>query len=387
MEEDDCGRRAPVFPSVEAMIRRCRHRSASIVTNNCRGAGYQPRTALRLGSRLCAMRWSVGLSVLGISSAGAAGDPVATFYKNKTINIVVAGGPDGGYGQYANLIGPFITKYLPGNPTIVTQFMPGGGGITAANYLYNLAPHDGTSLATLLSSLPISERIGRPGIHYSSANFAWIGRFSSLNGVVTVRHDAPATTIEAMKKTPIVVGSAGVQELPILSNWAIGTKFKIISGYEGSQGSVLAYERGEVDAFYTSWDNLKSSYARHLHDLHVLQSGLEAEKGYGDAPLLLDLVTDPEKREVTRFFAAEDTIGRFLVGPPNVPPARVEALRKAFDAAIADPDFLAKATKLNIAAQSGAALQSVVSRVLATPSNIVAMGIQAVGLGAAVSDR
>ena len=320
------------------------------------------------------------VSLYCVLPAAAADDPVADFYRDKIVNIIVAGGPGGGYGLYANTISPFLSEHIPGKPTIVTRYMPGAGGIAAANYLYNVAPRDGTHLGALLSSQPISEKIGRSGVRYDSTKFAWIGRLSALNGVLTLRRDAPATTLDEIKKTEIVVGSSGVQYLPILSNWALGTKFKIISGYEGSQGGVLAYDRGEVHAYYSSWSALKSAYPQHLKDIQIIQSGLEKEPGFDDVPLLLDLVADAKKKEVVAFFAAEATIGRFLVAPPDTPPARVAALRKAFDDTMADSAFLAKAKTLDLDPRSGEFLQSVVSHQLSASPELIALAKQIVGI-------
>ena len=315
-------------------------------------------------------------------TAHAQESQAAEFFRGKNISVVVAGGPAGGQAQYVNMIAPYLTKHIPGHPAIVTRLMPGGGGMIASNFLYNLSPHDGTELGALLASQPISEKLGRPGVRYASAKYTWIGRFASTNGVIVAHKNAKAKTIEEAKTTEIVIGAPGVEQLPALSNWALGTKFKIIRGYRGLQDSVLAYERGEIDGFYSSWTGLKSSFQRHMNDNIFMQSALESEPEYAHIPLLTDLVTDPRKKAVTTFFASEYTIGRFLVAPPNLPADRSAVLRKAFDDAIADPEFRTRAVALDIEPRTGAALQEIVARVLDTPADIIETAKQATDIEA-----
>ena len=192
----------------------------------------------------------LALSLAVISTVPAGAQSVADFYKGKNIEIYVGAGAGGGYGLYSRVLAEFMARHIPGKPSMTLKFMAGSAGVKAANYLYNVAPKRGTSLGFFLSSQPTSEATGRKGVKYKSANFHWLGRMVDIITVMTIKRTAPATTLAALKKTEIIAGitrPGSTTHIPYaIMNWALGTKFKIVSGYKGSAGPALAFDRGEV---------------------------------------------------------------------------------------------------------------------------------------------
>lgn len=311
---------------------------------------------------------------------------VADFYKGKNIEVYVAAGAGGGYGLYSRVLAEFMPAHIPGRPTMTLKFMSGSAGVKAANYVYNVAPKRGTSLGFFLSSQPTSEATGRKGVKYKTANFHWIGRMVDIISVVTVKRTAPATTIAAMKNTEVIAGitrPGSSTHLPYaIMNWALGTKFKIVTGYKGSAGPALAFDRGEVATVAAPWGTLRTRRPHMLKEVQLVQVALGKDKLRPDVPLLMDLVTDPKQKIAVKFLSAQASFGRTLAAPPGVPADRVAALRKAFDATMNDPKFraAAKKRKMDLAPLSGAELQKMVLEHLATPADIVKVAKKAAGM-------
>ncbi len=335
---------------------------------------------------ICALQSIIVLTFAAMAGSPANADPVADFYKGKNIVIYVGAGAGGGYGLFARLLSKYMPTHIPGNPTMVLKFMPGSAGVKAANYLYNVAPKNGAALGFFLSSQPTSEATGRKGVRYKSAKFNWIGRVADIVSVVTVRRDGPATSIEAIKKTQIIAGTTrpgSTTHMPFtIMNWALGTKFKIVTGYKGSAGPALAFERGEVHAVAAPWGTLRTRRPQFLKEIQIVQIALAKDKMRPDVPLMMDLVKGAAQKAAVRFLSAQASIGRTLTTPPGVPAARVAALRKAFDATMKDPEFVsaAKKRKMALAPLSGAAVAKMVQEHLATPADIVKMAKTAAGM-------
>ena len=319
-------------------------------------------------------------------TAPAHAQSAADFYKGKNIEIFVGAGAGGGYGLYSRVLTEFMPRHIPGHPTMTLKFMAGSAGVKAANYVYNVAPKRGTALAFMLSSQATSEATGRKGVKYKSANFHWLGRMVDIITVVTVKRSAPATTIDAMKKTQLIVGitrpGSNTHITYAVMNWALGTKFKIVSGYKGSAGPALAFDRGEVHTVAAPWGTLRTRRPHFLKEISLVQVALAKDPERQDVPLLMDLIKDPDKKIAVRFLSAQASIGRTLAAPPGVPPYLIAALRKAFDATMRDPKFLAAAEKrmMALAPLSGAAVEKIVREHLATPAHIVKVAKKAAGM-------
>lgn len=326
---------------------------------------------------------------LGVSLAAlpSAADEVADFFKGKTVTITSAGGAGGGYGVYALLLSEHIGRHIPGSPNIIVTYMPGAGGVSAANHAYNVAPKDGTVILAPLQSMPTLQLLGRSAVRYDAAKFNWIGRAAeTTSGFVVSKSVAADFAALKAHKAEINVGITQIGApnhiLPALMKYCTGVKLKLVSGYKGSGPMALAFQRREVDGLGLPLDSLRLVYSDILKDTVIAQTGFERARAFPDVPLVLDLCPDPAKRKVVEVFQVQEVMGRSYAVPPGTPAARVAALRRAFDAAFRDPALLAmaKERKLEINPLSGQAVQQIVERHIATESETVAVAKQAVGL-------
>ena len=333
-------------------------------------------------TRSFAIGTSAALAVVGLTHAASA-DPVADFYKGKTVTILVPIGPGGTYDLYGRLGAEILQKHLPGKPTVITQLMTGGGGAVSTNYIANRSPKDGTALISLHGSAPQNQVLGVTGISYDLAQFLMIGQFSPLNSSLTVmRALSPAQSIEEAKNKEVVLGSTGQgsyqYHLPILLNQLIGTKFKVVLGYRGIPEQNLAMERGEImgrGGTIVSWAVTEAHWVNENRIVHLVQVGLGRAKGFEDVPNANELVKDPEHKLAIDLVSSGSLMGRSLAGSPGIPADRAKALRDAFDAGMKDPEILAKAKelKLDLEPASGTALDAIVKRILTTPKPVVEM--------------
>ena len=314
--------------------------------------------------------------VMAAAAAGpvAAQDSVADFYHGKTIRLIIGYSPGGGYDSYARLVAQFMGKYIPGNPAIVPQNMPGAGSRKAAAFMEKVAKQDGTFLATADQALAVAQAMHDPRLKVDAGSFNYIGSTVQDNNVLITWHTSGIKTIDdAMKKSvPIgATGSATGSAYPKVMNAILGTKFKIVGGYPGGKDINMAMENGEVAGRGSvNWASLKPLGWQQGGKVNVLvQVGLRSEPDLKGVPLLFALAKDDNDRKMLRLLCSAAAVGRPIFTTPNVPKARVEALRKAFDKMVADPDFLkaAESEGLNIDPTSGAELQKTVQDILATP--------------------
>jgi len=306
---------------------------------------------------------------------------VEGFYRGKQIAILVGSAAGSGYDLYARLLARHMGRHLAGNPTVIVQDMPGGGGLTAVNHLYNVAAKDGTVIGAVQRGATIAPLIQPEGVKYDVAKLAWLGSTNSETGVLAVWHTAPQQTIQDVMKTELLIGGSGPatdsETFPRVYNKTIGTRLRIISGYESTAPILLAMERGEVQGIgNSSWSNWTTSYAHYLEEKQVrilLQAGLQKHPDLSGVPMALDLARGPAERQILELYLASNTIGRPFVAPPGLPEARVAALRAAFDQSMRDPDLLAEAAKekLDISALDGAYIQATLQRLFATPPDVV----------------
>jgi tripartite-type tricarboxylate transporter receptor subunit TctC len=324
---------------------------------------------------------------LGVATHPAAANDVADFYKGKTITITTASGAGGGYGVYAMLIREHISKYIPGNPNVIVTYSPGGGGQVAADYAYNVAPKDGTWILAPLQSMPTLQLVGKVGIRYNAAKFRWIGRAAETTSGFVVSAKA-ASGLDALlaRQSEIVIGTtqpgAPNHILPALLHYCPSVKMKLVSGYKGSAPLALAFQRNEVDGLALPLDSLRLVYPDLLKDPMIAQSGLTRARDFADVPLAVELCKDADKRKVVEFFQVQEEMGRSYALPPDTPPARVAALRTAFDMVMKDPALLAtaKERQLDINPLSGAEVQKLVEGHIATSDATVAIAKRAVEL-------
>lgn len=325
---------------------------------------------------------ATGVLILLCGSASAQ-EAVANFYKGKSINLYIGFGAGGGYDTYARTVARFMGKHIPGDPTIIPRQMTGAGSLTAANFVYNQAPKDGTVLATANQTLPLNQIVGDPGVKFNAEKFAWIGNPNADVNIVLTWRKSGIKTIEDAKTREVLVGATGTPPTasalyPDLMNKVLGAKFKVILGYRGTADMDLAMERGELDGLGSdAWATVKATKPDWLrkHEINILvQIGLKRAKDLPNVPLLMDLAKNDADRTLLKILSASTTVGRPLFAPPGTPPDRVKALRRAFDETMTDPKFIAEARRmrLNLNPVSGEELDQIVKEMVEAPKPIVA---------------
>ena len=303
------------------------------------------------------------------------------FYKGKTITIVVSYPPGGGYDLLARALANYMGRYIAGNPAMVVQNMPGAGSRIAAGYVYNVAPQDGTVMATVSQYLPLAQLMENETT-FDSGKFNWIGNLGQGgNNVMAAWAATGIRSIDDIKTKQLIVASTGPQTnteyYPAVLNNLYGTKFKLIGGYSGFPQTLLAIERGELEgsssADWPGWKLIRPDWISQKKVNFFLQIGSKREPELPEVPLLNDLARNDEERQILDMVTSGVDIGRpFMVGP-KVPADRVKMLRSAFDKLLGDADFLASLKKQNleISPMSGEELQKLVERTANAPKVIV----------------
>ncbi len=303
---------------------------------------------------------------------------VADFYRGKTLNVLVGVSAGGEYDFLARLVARFIGKHIPGNPAVVSSNMVGAGGITEANYLYNVAPKDGTFIGMIQNALPTMQAVGVPGPQFDSARFNWVGSISPTVETLALWHTSGVTNIEEARQREIIIGAVGhggiTYTFPVMMNEFAGTKFKIVVGYPGGNDVNVAMERGEVAGRNNTWSSWKTTKRKWLDEKTISILAYEGPKpvDLNGIPSLEDLAKTDADRQAIRLIAAGTRYGRPLAAAPGVPADRIEALRAAFMETMKDPEFLkeAAANSIDVDPVSGEAMRKVSEELIATPQAI-----------------
>jgi tripartite-type tricarboxylate transporter receptor subunit TctC len=318
--------------------------------------------------------------LLTVTTAPVSADPVEDFYKNKTITILVGYSPGGSYDYYARVFARHMGKYIPGAPAVVVQNMPGGGSLRAANHLFNVAPKDGTALGVLTQTLMLEGPLGTPGVMYNAAEFSYIGRMTLVLETMIAWHEAKAKNIEDVKKYEIIAGGTGptspTEGYPRLLNAFAGTKFRIVSGFEGTSDLMLAMERREIDALENSWASVVRTKKEWIEQKKInvlVQAVSERSKQLPDVPTLVEMGSNEEDRAALAYYVSSAGVSRSLVGAPGIPADRLAALRAAFQAATKDPLLLEeiKKSQSEFEPASGEYLEQLAKTVAATPRAVI----------------
>src|SRR5215470_15221894 len=318
---------------------------------------------------------------LALLALGAAADAAAQDTIDRPVTIYVAGTAGGGVDLYARLLGRHIGRHIPGKPGVTVQVMPGAGGIRAANFLAEQAPRDGTAIGAFANGPIIEPLIGARNPGYDMSKFTWIGAVTKDVGLCVSFATTPFKTIDDVKKQQMVVGGTGAgsetDTWPIVLNDVLGTKFKLVTGYLGSQETILAMERGETHGRCVfSYSALKIAKPDWLRDKKVNVLVLTAAERNGDfpgVPVVLDLVTKVEDRQLLELMVGPTAMARPFVAPPALPANKTALLRRAFDATVSDPEFRAEAERIqaDLAPSTGEEVQKVVERIYATPGPVI----------------
>jgi tripartite-type tricarboxylate transporter receptor subunit TctC len=323
---------------------------------------------------------------LGAASPAAAQTP-EQFYKGKTITILLGHPPGGSYDLYARLAADHMKRFIPGNPNIIVQHKPGGGGVAAVLSFYAQGPRDGTMMGLFTETIGHTQ-ILQPEIgKWKVEEMAYVGSFVPSNAALVVRKGAPARTPEAMRATPINVGCTGVNsqsyQYPASLKSLGGMRYNLVCGYPGSAEVILAMHRGEVDMFSGSWHVWRATQKSGLDDgslIPVIQGGLSRTKDLPNVPLMQELAADTRTRTIIAFISAGSAIGRALIAPPNVPADRLAALRTAFDKVVLDPDFIADAAKrsADLEPTPGATVQGYSDAIAKAPKDVIEAATRAI---------
>ncbi len=335
-----------------------------------------------------AARLALLLVALPLFCLPAAAQNPAEFYKGKTISLITSTGVGGTYDVVARLVAHYMPRYIPGNPTIIVQNMPGGGNLLATNYMFNLAPKDGTAIATIHSAMPLQQALDAGGVRYNADQFNWLGSTGAQNEVILVWHTAGVKTLQDATEKQIVLGGtgagAGIVILPTVMNNLLGTKFKIVTGYRTSEDVNLGMERGEVQARAFGFDSITSQHPDWISEHKVaflVQSGARRDKRLADIPLVTEFAKNDEQRQIFQLFSSAPALGQPYVAPPGLPTDRLDVLRKAFSATLSDKDFLADSEKIRftIDATNADEVTEIVRQTIHAPADIIAKAKAAIG--------
>ena len=301
------------------------------------------------------------------------------FFARKTITIYIGYTAGGSYDLYARLIARHLGKHVPGNPTVVAQNMPGAGSMKAANYIYQVAPKDGTALGVIVELAALEQVLGNSAAQYDAAKFTYVGRVATSNNIFMQWHTSKVQSIADLQKIESTLAGTGpgsiAETIPRLFNAIIGTKFRLVSGYPGldrghaGDGARRGRRHRLVlgGGFVTKQNLLKEKKIR-----IILQTQPERHPDLPDAPSITEYGNTPEDRQVTALYASGSGVGRSVIGPPDIPADRLKVLRDAFNAMVKDPDFVADIKKLNVELDplSGERVQELITRTLAVPAAV-----------------
>jgi tripartite-type tricarboxylate transporter receptor subunit TctC len=321
------------------------------------------------------------LLVAGFATGPAQAQTPAEFYKGKTIRMLVPAAVGDSYDTEGRLIARHLSKYIPGNPTIVTENMPGASGRNVASYIYNVAPKDGTAIALVQQSVVLAQAMRQTGINFDAAKFNWIGTPSAPISVLAVWHTAGVKTFEEAKTKEVTIGSTSTAGnnfvYPKLMKELLGAKFKIITGYPGGAPIDLAMERGEVQGRGSNpWNNYKLAHPSWISEgklIPLVQMSRNKHPELPNVPRLIDLATNEDSRKIFELMSEGSDIGRPMVTAPGVPAERVKVLREAFAKTMQDPTFRAEAAKLDVDIEPtlGEELQRLAEKMLSAPASTI----------------
>ena len=324
---------------------------------------------------------------LGVANANAQSPSLAEFYKGKTLEFLIGGSPGSVYDQWARLLGRHMGRHIPGSPGFIVRSMPGGGNLVATNYLYNNSPRDGTVIAMVSRDMPTQDVLRASTVKFKSLEFGWLGSPELTNRVCVAAERSKVKNAEDLTKYELVVGGTGagsaVSTTPVLLNALLGAKLKLVEGYAGGPEVMLAMERGEVEGICQTVSAIESTRPGWIAQgkLRVLFN-LEKDPLPGSgAPSVQSLMKTDEQRQIVSFYNSNVELGRPVLTTPGVPPERLEALRRAFDTMMKDPEFLDEAKRAGFAVHplTGEAVSAVVNRIMSTPREIIDKTVTIVG--------
>jgi tripartite-type tricarboxylate transporter receptor subunit TctC len=318
--------------------------------------------------------------VLLVLLAGTTAARTQNVFSGKTVTMYIGFGPGGGYDLWARVVARHIGAHLPGNPTVVPENLQGAGSYRAANFIYNVAPKDGTAMALIARDAVLGPLTGAPGAQFDATKFSWLGTPAIETNVCIAYRTAAVKTFDELTRKELVVGDngpgTGTHSYPLALNAILGTKFKIVGGYPSSADVFLAMERGEVAGICESLDSVKNRRPDWIPNGTIallFQGGIKPNAELKDVPFVVDLAQKPEDKQAIEFLYVGQGIGRPFIAPPGLPPDRLKMLQDAFAATMKDPDFLSETAHYHLALdpEDGAQLEALVKKTYATPKSII----------------
>jgi tripartite-type tricarboxylate transporter receptor subunit TctC len=314
----------------------------------------------------------------------ARGESAEEFFKGKQMSLVVGYNPGGSYDVYSRLAAQLLPKYIPGNPVIAVKHMPGVGSVKAANFLFQQGSKDGLTIGMVGQQLALTQALRDPAVAYDMRKFGWLGRFTPIIEVSITWHTSATKTInDAMKRETVMAAtSAGAttEIMPSMMNKLAGTRFKMVKGYPGTTGTVLAMERGETEGAHATLENLVFGKPQWLKEKMInllVQYAQRRHPLFKDVPAMVEFGKSDEDKQVLSLFGSTAEVGRALLAPPDVPAARLAVLRRAVAAMLEDPAFKAEMDKRNLefGPMSGDELQKLIEQTLSVSPAVIERSI------------
>ena len=328
----------------------------------------------------------MGAACCRVSAARA--DAVADFYAGRNVTLLIGYSPGGGYDAYARLLARYLGNHIPGQPTIVPQNMPGAGSLTLANYLYNVAPKDGTVFGTIARGMAMEPLLSGRGTRFDARAFSWIGSLNHEVSLCVSWHTSDVKTMSDLFTHELIVGGTGsgsdTDVFPLVMRNLLGARIRLISGYPGGNDILLAMERGEVEGRCSwSWSTLSAQRPEWVEEGKInllVQLALAKHPELPDVPLVTEFARSDDERMALELIFSRQVMGRPYAAPPNIPTPRLEALRAAFAATTADPEFLreAAALELEVNPVDGAAIDALLRRIYSASPSAVRLAAEAI---------
>jgi tripartite-type tricarboxylate transporter receptor subunit TctC len=327
------------------------------------------------------------VAALLATAGGALGQPLAP-YEDKQIHMVIASGAGGGYDAYARILALHLSRHIPGNPGIIDQNMPSAAGMQATNWAYAVAPKDGTVILATYNSLLAEPLYRNPAARYDPLRFETVGSISRQQNICATWHTSPVKTLAQAKTREVIVTATGTASdsaiMPKILNAVLGTRFKTVMGYSTTEQR-LAVERGEADGVCgLSWSTLKAANPDWIRGDRInvlIQTGKKPHVDLPQVPVLIDLVASPQDKQVIELLSFPQELGRPFLMPPGTPKDMVTIVRRAFDATLKDPLFLADADKalLEVDPVSGETMEQALQDAYATPKALIQKAAELIG--------
>ena len=308
------------------------------------------KIAINIRFAVCAL---AGILIAALAPLPAAAQSPSDFYRDKSVDIIVGYAPGGGYDLAARVLSRHIGKYIPGNPKVIVRNMPGAGTVLAANHVYNVAERDGTIIGMYADLIPAAKLLSVPGVQFDPSKFGWLGSITSRGTpMLVLRKDSPATTLDGIRKTEVLIGASGpdaTSSYAYLLNDLLGTKLKVLAGYTGGSSQIdLAIKRGEVHGRASAeWERIsvQPDWMELVKPVVRMSVRPRNDPALKDVPLAVDLARNPEDRQIMELVLGTNQYFRAFSTPPGVPADRLAALRDAFAKTMVDAEFIAEFNK------------------------------------------